>query len=268
MFSAGTPLALRYSITARARRRDRSIDQAIAAVVGMAIELNAIDAWVGLEKAEDDIELGPGHWFEVHPAPRKAHLAATHLVEVHRQQFGGAGEVVVIGLVESGRQQTHLDGFAALGGAVAQQWAAAFEQAGQQACALLLGAVEQHLGGANADRAQIDIAAPGLPRCGGRQQGRRPRPQPAFAGLHTEGHLLPRPTHKYPGAEIGNGLAQAAFELVALDLPLDLLQAGLETNGQHWLACQQAKQDEWITAHDRLPGIRLTFGLSVPEGKT
>ena len=61
---------------------------------------------------------------------------------------------------------------------------------------------------------------------------------------------------------------QATFELIALDLPLDLLQAGLETNGQHWLACQQAKQDEWITSHDRLPGIRLTSGLSVPGGKT
>jgi hypothetical protein len=45
----GDAMALKYSATARARRRDSvTVGQAVAAVVGMAVEFDVIDRRVGL----------------------------------------------------------------------------------------------------------------------------------------------------------------------------------------------------------------------------
>ena len=68
----------------RATARQVTVGQTIATIVGMAIELNAIDAGVSLEKAQDDVQLGLGQRLQCHPTAGKAHLALAHLIEVHR----------------------------------------------------------------------------------------------------------------------------------------------------------------------------------------
>ncbi|MDT4812070.1 hypothetical protein FQZ97_450200 [compost metagenome] len=220
----------------------------------MPVQLDVVDARVGTHELQDDLQLGPGHVVQRRAAAGKAQLQLLDLVEIDRQQLGGTGQVVVVGLAEFHRQQPHFQGFAALQGAMADQRAAAVEQAGQQAPGLQLAAVERHVTARDADHAEIDIAAPGLPRRGSGQQGRRPSPQPALPGLQAEGRLLAGASHELADAEIGDGLRQAALELIALDLPLHLLEAGLEGDGLHRQARQQADQDEVTLAHGELHG--------------
>src|SRR5690606_38609337 len=162
-----------------------------------------------------------------------AYLRQTNLVEVDRQQLGGAGLVIIVSLVKLHRQQPYFKIVATVERTVAHDRAAAVHQTGKQTRALLLRNVERHLAIGDAD-------------------------QPAFTGLETEGDLLTGTAHELAATEIADRLTQATLELIALDRPLHLLQSGLETDGMRRQAQrhagQQADQEEIGRTHDRLHG--------------
>ena len=232
-----------------------AVGQAIATAVGVAVELEAIDAGVGLDEVENDVELGLGQRLQLR-AVREAQLGLADLVEVNRQQARRALEVVVVGLIETNRQQTHFQAVATLQGAVTHQRAAPLHQPGEQTPGLLLVAVERHLAAANRQRPQVDVATPRLPGCRRRQQGRRTRTQPALAHREAESRLLAGAAHELAAAEVRDGLAEATLELITLDLPLHFLHARLECDGRSRhaprQAGEQAEQEGRGSAQDRL----------------
>src|SRR5690606_14233475 len=75
----------------------------------------------------------------------------------------------------------------------------------------------------------------------------------------TEGCLLASTAHELPGTEFVDRLRQSAFELIAFDLPLRMLQARLKRQGSGRQADEQADeqagQDEAALAHGGLHGI-------------
>lgn len=125
---------------------------------------------------------------------------------------------------------------------MADQRAAPLEQAGEQPTGLLLVAVERHLAATDADLAKVDVALSRSPGRRGSQQGRRPAPQPLGLGLQAEGRLLAGTPDELADPEIRHRLRQAAFELVAFDLPLDALQPRLEGHRQRRQAAEQERQ--------------------------
>ncbi|MNF61831.1 hypothetical protein D3C84_434950 [compost metagenome] len=249
--------------------RQVTVGQAVAAIVGMPVDLDVVHTRIGLDEVQNDLQPGPRHLVQLAATAREADLGPLDLVEIHRQQLGRAGQVILVGLLEPHRQQAHLQGIAPLQGAVAHHRAAALQQAGEQAPGLLLGTIEGHIAARDADHPQIDIAAPRLPGCGRRQQRRGAGTHPALARAQAKGGLLAGAAHELPRSEIGDGLRQAALELVALNLPLHLLQARLKGHGHGRQAGEQAQEDEVALTHGGLHGVlRHSCWVSVPRGKT
>src|SRR5690606_25751613 len=102
----------------------------------MTVDLEAVDGRIGPDEVENDVELGLGHWVEVDAATGKAYLRQTNLVEVDRQQLGGAGLVIIVSLVKLHRQQPYFKIVATVERTVAHDRAAPFQQTGKQTRAL------------------------------------------------------------------------------------------------------------------------------------
>src|SRR5690606_41639652 len=93
----------------------------------MTVDLEAVDGRIGPDEVENDVELGLGHWIEVDAATGKAYLRQTNLVEVDRQQRGGAGLVIIVGLVKLHRPQPYFEIAAAVQPTPADDRAAPFQ---------------------------------------------------------------------------------------------------------------------------------------------
>ncbi|MNP16233.1 hypothetical protein D3C76_1086210 [compost metagenome] len=213
-----------------------TIGQAIATVVGVTIKLDAIDRRIGLEKFQDHVQTRLGIGVQFNPAPREIDPCLAHLVVVHWQQLRGADLIIAIGLAEFYRQQAHFHRSPGFAGIVANHRTAAVEQTIDQTTGLPLGAGKQHAATRHAHRAQVDIATAWLPgRCCS-QQGCRTCTQDIAARTQLKRRLFTGTAHELTTAEIGNRLDQAAFELIAFDLPLNILQTGLEGK----CCCRQA----------------------------
>ena len=175
------------------------------------------------------------------PSPGKPICGLFDLLEILRQQLRHAALIVVEGLAELDRQQTHFR-HPAIARVMSNDRTAAIHQATDQAPGLNLRTVEQHIAAADSHRTEVDVATPRLPGCSGRQQGRRTAADHRVIGLQTKRRLLAGAAHELTRTEIGDRLSQAALELVSFDRPLDALQTGLESERHRRKAGKHAEQ--------------------------
>jgi hypothetical protein len=153
------------------------------------------------------------------------------LIEVHREQLASTDLKVAISLAEIDRQDPYLSAARTFAGTAAHHHATAFEQAVEQPTGLPLSAAQQIVAGAQTDRAQIDIVAPGLPGSGSGQQRRRAAAQHRRGRSQVKSRLLAGTAHERTTAKASDGLGQAALELIAVDGPGGIFHACLESEG-------------------------------------
>ncbi len=209
-----------------------TVGQAVAAVIRVAIELDMIDRRIGFQVSHDSLQTHFGLGIKIDTAAWKADFALLDLIVIHRQQLADALLIIPKRLVEPDRQQAHLIGAPRVARVVTDNRAAPFHQAADQPPGLDLRTAERKFAIAHAHRAQIDVATPGLPRCGSGQQGRRTASEGIGRRLDAERRLLARAPHKLTRTEIGDGLAETALELIAFHSPFDAFQTCLES-GRH-----------------------------------
>ena len=212
----------------RAATRQVAIGQTVATVIRMPVELDVIDRRVRLHERQHLLQPHFRRRIQVDASTREAHGGLLDLVIIVRQQFGHAVLILSIGRAETDRQHPHL-GHPAIRRVVANHRTATVHQSADQPPGLYLRAIEEHFTTAESYRAQVDIPAPRLPGRSRCQQGRRAARQHGVVSLQAKRRLLARPPHELCAAEIGNRLSQAALEFIAFDLPLNALQACLES---------------------------------------
>lgn len=142
--------------------RQLAIGQAIALIVGVTVQDNVIDCRVSLQVVDNDLQVDPGQRIQLGAAAGETDLALSDLLKVFRQEPGGTGLVITIGLAEPYREQAYF-GDITLAGVMPYQGAAPLNQASKQIGGLGLGAVEKHLSTANTHRTQVNIPTARLP---------------------------------------------------------------------------------------------------------
>ncbi|MNL26227.1 hypothetical protein D3C87_1477440 [compost metagenome] len=221
--------------------RQVAIGQAVAAVVGMAVELNVVNRRISLHVLQHHLQLGFCRRIQIYTAAREADFRLFNLIEILRQQLGHTALIIGERLVEPDRQQAHFRD-PAIPRRLPHHRAATVNQTADQPSGLHLRTVEQYVAAADPHRAQIDVTTPRLPRRSRRQQRGRATARHRVIGIQTKRRLLARAAHELSRAEIGDRLGQAALELVTFDRPLNALQTCLESDGHRRKAGKHTEQ--------------------------